>query len=182
MIGSSSNRHSFKDSLSYWLRMLTPNYTYCAIIKFRWIVLGGRPGLARESEKISTRFEMENKKRKLFDNFAWRDRCEGVLSSGIRSAVQVFQVHNHALSVAVRSWELQTKGALVVNGPSEIKFRDTEMKIHVDGRYLCTMHISRFVPVGRFKKREQDIQIILTVLVRRSGCRLDSMIHLAHVN
>ena len=46
-----------------------------------------------------------------------------------------------------------------MNGPSEIKFRDTEMKIHVDGRYLCTMHISRFVPVGRFKKREQDIQI-----------------------
>ena len=48
--------------------MLTPNYTYCAIIKFRWIVLGGRPGLAREAEKISTRFEMdsENKKRKLF--------------------------------------------------------------------------------------------------------------------
>jgi hypothetical protein len=85
MIGSSSNRHSsFKDSLSCWLRMLTPNYTYCAIIKFRWIVLGGRPGLAREAEKISTRFEMENKKRKLFDTFAWRDRCEGVLSSGIR--------------------------------------------------------------------------------------------------
>jgi hypothetical protein len=32
------------------------------------------------------------------------------------------------------------------------------MKIHVDGRYLCTMHISRFVPGGRLKKREQDIQ------------------------
>lgn len=74
--------------------------------------------ISAEAEKISTRSEMENKERKLFDT----------LFGGIDSRL----FYRQELGIC------KTKGALVVNRPSEVKFRDTEMKIHVDGRYLCT--------------------------------------------